>query len=335
MAQLGRMLSRNTWIIPLILLALALAINRSLQENLFELRVLNGNLRVFLPAILLAVGQTIAILSGGIDLSVGSIVSMVNAILVTTMTADSTPDQVILSILVGCGAGLLAGAVNGLSVAYLRLPAFVTTFATSYLFGGLALLILPRPGGSIPSDLPRLYRSTPGDIPFVLYMIVLVVLIWLLLRSTRFGQNLYATGGKADAAYRTGIPVRRVRFTAYLLSGLFAALSALALTLSTSTGNPRSGELMMLNSIVAVVIGGTSLSGGQGGVLGTIFGVILLGTIRNIISFANVDTWSQTLVDALITLAALALPGLIYLVRRVRPQIAARRRSSEYASLST
>lgn len=331
MAQLGRTLTRNPWIVPLILLALALAINRSLQDNLFELRVLNGNLRVFLPAILLAVGQTIAVLSGGIDLSVGAIVSMVNAILVTTMTAESTPDQVIFAILLGCGAGLAAGAVNGLGIAYLRLPPFVTTFASSYLFAGLALRILPRPGGAIPGDLTRLYRSTPGDIPFVLYVIVIVALIWLALRSTRFGQNLYATGGKADAAYRTGIPVRRVRFTAYLLSGLFAALSALALTMSTGTGNPRSGDLMMLNSIVAVVIGGTALSGGRGGVLGTIFGVILLGTIRNIISFANVGTWSQTLVDALITLAALALPGLVYFIRRVLPQFAAKRRSTEYA----
>jgi ribose transport system permease protein len=316
-ATLQRVLFRHSYLFALLLLAVTVAINYALQPNLFELRVLNGNLRLFLPLIILAAGQAIVIIAGGIDLSVGSIVSMCNAILVTTMTAESTPEQVVFAIFAACCAGLAAGAVNGLCVAFLRLQPIVTTYATSSAFAGLALLILPRPGGSIPGDLPRLYRSTPADIPFAVYMIALLILLWLLLRSTRYGQFLFATGGGAEAAYRTGVPVDVIRFSTYMLSGLLAAVAALALTVSISTGNPRIGDMMTLDSIVAVVLGGTRLSGGQGGIIGAVIGVIILGVIRNIISFAEVPTWSQTLVDALIIIAALAGPGLIRFIRQV------------------
>lgn len=313
--NLRRFFSQNTFLFALLLLVIALVINYALQPNLFELRTINRNIRGFLPAIILAIGQTIVIVGGGVDLSIGAIVSMVNAILVSSLTPESTPEQVILAILVGCGAGLMAGAVNGLCVAYLRLQPIVTTYATSFLFSGAALLILPRPGGAIPEVLEDTYRATPLDIPFALYMVVLLMIVWVLLRSTRFGQYLYATGGKADAAYATGVPVNRIRLTSYMLAGLFAAFAALAYTVYTGSGNARSGDDMTLPSVVAVVLGGTRLSGGQGSAIGTIFGVIILGIFRNIISFANIDSWLQTLVNALIIVAALAGPGL---VRRLR-----------------
>jgi ribose transport system permease protein len=317
LATLRRSMSRNSLLFALLLLVIAVAINYSLQSNLFELRVLNGNLRVFLPLAVVVAGQAIVVIGGGIDLSVGAMVSLINTILVTQLNAESTPTQVVLVFLLACGAGILAGAVNGFFVAFLRLQPIVTTYATSFVFSGLALLILPRPGGTIPADLSRLYRSTPGEIPFVLYMMVLLAIVWLLLRSTRFGQFLYATGGKAEAAYATGVPVNFVRFMTYVLSGLFAALGAIALTMSISSGNARIGDDMTLDSIVAVVLGGTRLSGGQGGVIGPMIGVVILGVIRNIISFANVPTWSQTLVDALIIIFALAGPGIIRLLRNI------------------
>lgn len=314
-ARIQQFTSRSVILFSLLLLVVAVGINYALQPNLFELRVLNGNLRVFFPLMLVAAGQTFVILAGGIDLSVGGIVSMVNAILVTTMTAESTPDQVVIALVIACLAGMAAGTLNGFCVAYLRLQPIVTTYASNFVFAGIALLVLPRPGGAIPADLPRLYRSTPLDIPFVVYMILLLVIIWLLIRSTRYGQYVFAIGSNAESAYKTGVPVNEVRFSTYVLSGLFSALGAFMLTLSVSTGNPRIGEQMTLSSVVAVVLGGTRLSGGQGSVIGTIFGTLILGVIRNIISFANVPTWSQTLVDALIIIAALAGPGLVRFIR--------------------
>lgn len=313
--SLQRFISRNPFLFALLVLVVVLAINYYLQPNLFELRSINRNLRNFLPAIILAVGQAIVIIGGGVDLSVGAMVSMVNAILVTLILPESSTEQTLLAIAIAVAAGMAAGLLNGFCVAYLRLQPIVTTYASSFIFAGLALLILPRPGGAIPEALDDLYRSTPLEIPFAIYVIVLLVIVWLILRSTRFGQYLFATGGKAEAAYTTGVPVNRIRMYSYMLAGLFAALAGLAYTVSTGSGNPRSGDAMTLPSVVAVVLGGTRLSGGQGGIVGAIFGVIILGIIRNIISFANIDNWWQTLVNALIILAALAGPGLVRFVR--------------------
>jgi ribose transport system permease protein len=322
--RLQRLTLRHSYLFALLLLVIVAGVNFYLQPNLFQPRVLAGNLRVFFPLILLTIGQTIVIIGGGIDLSVGAMVSMSNAIMVTLITPESTPVEIILGIALTIGAAVLAGAFNGWAVAYLRLQPIVTTYATSFIYGGIALLVLPRPGGQFPRDFLRGYRETPLGIPLPLYFIVAAVIFWLLLRGTRYGQFLYATGGKDDSAYATGVPVNRLRLTTYVWAGFFAALSALALTMSVGTGNPRIGDAMTLDSIVAVVLGGTSLSGGQGGVVGSVFGVLIVGLIRNIISFANVPTWSQTLVDALIIIFALAGPGL---VRFVQAQIKQRRLS--------
>lgn len=308
---------RHPYLFALILLIVAALTNFILQPNLLELRVLNGNMRSFMPLIVVTVGQAIVIMGGGIDLSVGAMVSLVTAVLVTQMTLDASAGQIILVTLLACGVGMAAGALNGFGVAWLRLPPIVTTYATSFIFSGLALWILPRPGGSMPEDFARWYRrATPLNIPLGIWIALVLVLLWYFLRNTKYGNNLFAVGGKAEAAYATAVPVTRVLFSTYVIAGLMSALAALALTLGTSSGDPRIGDAMTLDSIVAVVLGGTRLSGGQGGVAGSILGVIILGLIRNIISFADVPSWYQTLVDALIIIAALAGPGLIQLIRR-------------------
>lgn len=310
---------RYPYLFAAALMVAAVLVNFVLQPNLLDTRVLNGNMRSFLPLIILAVGQTIVIIGGGIDLSVGAMVSLVTAVLVTQMTLDAAAGQIVLVVLLACGVGMAAGALNGFGVAMLRLPPIVTTYATSFIFSGLALWILPRPGGSMPEELARWYRrATPVGIPLGIWIAVALVLLWSFLRNTRYGSNLFAVGGKAEAAYATAVPVTKVVFSTYVIAGLMAALSALALTLGTSSGDPRIGAAMTLDSIVAVVLGGTRLSGGQGGMAGSILGVIILGLIRNIISFADVPSWYQTLVDALIIIIALAAPGLVQLIRRRR-----------------
>jgi ribose transport system permease protein len=216
---------------------------------------------------------------------------------------------------------MVAGALNGLCVAYLRLQPIVTTYATSFIFAGAALWILPRPGGLLPSALTDLYRATPLGLPLALWIAVLIGLAWVAVRRTRYARFLFAVGGDPEAAYATGVPVALMRLSTYVVAGLMAGLSAIALTLNTGTGDPRIGEAMTLPSVVAVVLGGTRLSGGQGGVIGTLMGVVVLSTIRNIISFANVPTWWQTLVDALIIVGALAGPGLIRLIRGQRKDV--------------
>jgi ribose transport system permease protein len=216
-------------------------------------------------------------------------------------------------------AGLLAGAINGFFIAYLRLQPIITTYATSFLYAGLALFILPNPGGGIPANIAALYRdSTPLNLPLAFYVIAILLLIWLYVSSTRFGKFLFAVGGKADAAYETAVPVTLMQFNTYVISGLMAALAGIAITMLSGSGNAEIGGPMTLNSITAVVIGGNAMSGGIGGVAGPVMGAITLGVIQNIISFAHIDTWWETLVKATIIVVALAAPGIINLIRRRR-----------------
>ncbi len=311
-------LRNHTYLVPLLLLLVAVGLNFYFQPNFFQPRVVNGNLRVMLPLMVLAAGQALVIIAGGIDLSVGAMVSLVNVTLVTLVTRESGPPEVLMAIGVALLVGAAAGAVNGLCVAYLRLQPIVTTYATSFLFSGIALAVLPRPGGALPRELTTFYRSAPVGIPATAFGILLLLLLWMLIRRTRFAQYLYAVGGNAAAARASGVRVAFTRFSSYVAMGVFAALSAMMLTLSTGSGNARLGDGMTLPSIVAVVLGGTRLAGGQGGVVGAVIGVAILTIIRNLITFANVPTWYQTLFDAVVILLALAGPGIVRLLRRER-----------------
>jgi ribose transport system permease protein len=311
------LMARYPALFALILLILALVINFLLQPNLFARDTLNSNMRVFLPIVLLSAGQAVVILGGGIDISVGAIVAVVNTILATRVGLEGQPQAMWLYVAISLLVGILAGAINGFFVAHLRLQPIITTYATSFLFGGFALFILPNPGGGIPASIAELYRiSMPFGLPLAFFVIAILLGLWGYIRSTRYGNYLYAVGGKAQAAYETAVPVTWVQFSTYIISGLMAALSGIAITMLAGAGNAEIGAAMTLNSITAVVIGGTALSGGVGGVAGPVMGAMTLGFIQNIVSFAHINTWWETLVKALIIVAALATPGLINLFRR-------------------
>ena len=311
---------RQPALFALFLLVLSVVINLVVQPNMFARETLNSNMRVFLPIILMAVGQAIVILGGGIDISVGAIASIINTVLATRVGLEGSPQEMWTYVFLSLLIGLLAGAINGFFIAYLRLQPIITTYATSFLYAGFALYILPNPGGGIPANVAELYRSsTPLNLPLAFFVILLVLLIWLYLSSTRYGKFLYAVGGRPQAAYETAVPVTWVQFSTYVISGLMAALSGIALTMLSGSGNADIGAPMTLNSITAVVIGGNALSGGVGGVAGPIMGAITLGVLQNIISFADIDTWWETFVRAIIIVVALAAPGIVNLFRRRLP----------------
>jgi ribose transport system permease protein len=311
--------SRRPYLFVLMLLVLTVAVNFIYQPGVFERGTLNSNLRVFLPSIFLAAGQAVVVLAGGIDISVGSIVAIVNTILATQLGTDASPEKTALWLAIVLVVGMAAGAINGFFTAYLRLQPIITTYATSFLFAGLALYILPNPGGAVPSALPTFYRdTTPLGLPLAFFVIILILLGWGLIQQTRYGRYLYAVGGLPEAAYATAVPVNAVQFSTYVISGLMSALAGIAITLLTSSGNAAIGDALTLASVSAVVIGGTALRGGVGGVAGPIIGAVILGLIKNVISFANVDLWWQTFVNAAIIVLALAAPGIIDLFRRKR-----------------
>ncbi|OGO35480.1 MAG: ABC transporter permease [Chloroflexi bacterium RBG_16_57_11] len=310
---------RYPYLLTLIIFIFALLVNLYFQKSILEIGTINNNLRVFLPLVVLAAGQSVVILTGGIDISVGSIVSIVSALLATRVGLEGTANQTLLWFGIALLVGIFAGCINGFFISYLRLQPIITTYATSFLFSGFALFILPQPGGGIPAEVAEVYRTgNPLGLHWAFYVIPALVLLWVLLRQTRFGRYLFAVGGKAQAAYETAVPVNQVIFSTYVISGFMAALSGICIILLTGSGNPQIGDPMTLQAITAVVIGGTVMSGGVGGVAGPIMGAITLGIIKNIISFANIDTWWQTFVNAIIIVTALAAPGIVLLFRRNR-----------------
>ncbi len=307
--------------LSLILLVSTTLLYFILQPNLFRpgiiARLLKSNFRTWLPVILVTIGQSIVIIGGGLDLSNGAIVSVGNVILALTVTTTADPGKNLLMVLAVIGFGLAAGLLNGFFIAYLGLQPVIITFASSFVFSGLALLLLPTPGGDIPRAYTGFYRNTQVlGIPLALIILMLVVLIWTVIRRRKYGRFLVAVGGNPDAAYTTGVPVTWMKISTYVISGLFAALAAISYTLLTGSGFSGSGDDMTLASITGSVLGGISMSGGAGTVLGGVFGGIILGNIRNIISTIKLDSWWRTLVNALVIVLVLAGPGLINLIRR-------------------
>lgn len=298
---------RPPWLLAVAVLFVLASVNWFLQPNFLRPGVLTSNVAAFLPMALVAVGQTYVVLASDIDLSAGAIVSLVNVTVVTIIeTMGGTGTSIALGLAIGIAVGLVAGAVNGFCVAVLRLQAIVTTFATGIVFSGLALWVLPEAGRQVPPEFYTAYAGSWLWVPTVIWILVAAALFAAVVSRTRYYHALRAVGGNMQAAYQTGLPVARVRLGAYVISGLFSALAALALVGETASGDPLIGQALTLSSITAVVLGGTALSGSVGGVAGSILGAFILGLIGNVIFFAQLPFEWQGLVKGLIILAALA-----------------------------
>jgi ribose transport system permease protein len=256
------------------------------------------------PLALAAVGQTLVILTGGFDLSAGAVISIVNVLLATHL--GTTPGSEILWAFIGIGAGALIGAVNGFFVALLRLQPIVVTLAVMFVTEGVTLLVMDKPGGSVPADFSAFFAGSaiPNLLPAPLILIVAVLVIWGLLKQTRFGTALYAIGSDADAARFIGIKVARTTFITYALSGAAYGLAGVMVTAQTSTGDPLVGDPLLLQIFAAVVIGGTVLGGGRGGCVGSVFGAYALMLIVNILLVLNVPAYYGTVVEGLILILA-------------------------------
>ncbi|MFD2174727.1 ABC transporter permease [Rhodobacter lacus] len=306
---------RPAWLLAAATLILLIVINGLVQPGFFDPSVLQSNLTTFLPLVLVAIGQTYVILGGDIDLSVGAIAALVNVVVVSVMAAlGGGHGAIAAGLLAGLGTALLCGMVNGILIALVRLQPMVTTFGTGIIFSALALWVLPQAG----LEVPEAYWSTYGGhvlgVPTVLVILILATLFVVLLARRPFQSWLKAVGGNRSGAFQSGLALNRIRIKAFLLSAVFAGLAALCLTGETATGDPLMGQSLGMGSISAVALGGTLLSGGVGGAIGSMLGALLLGMIGNVIYFAGLPYEYQTLVQGLIVLAALA--GGVVLARR-------------------
>ena len=284
-----------------------LSVYAVLQPRLFTKAVLTATANQGMALVLASMGQTAVVLTAGIDLSIGPIVSLSNA-LASTLFPDSVLGVigvVLLVLLVGAVAGL----VNGLVVVYGRLQPIIVTLATASIYSGFALMLRPRPGGYVPYWYGALLTGRVFDLlPTSLVLLVGVLLfIWWPFRRSRLGLAIYAIGSDERAAYMSGLDINRAKVCAYVLAGFLAALAGLFLTAQTSSGDATIGGVYTLQSIGAVVLGGTSLFGGTGGVAGTIAGAFVIRIISSVLFFAGINPLSQPLFEGLVLLLAISL----------------------------
>lgn len=251
-----------------------------------------------------AMGQTIVILSGGFDLSAAAVISLVNVTL-ASFPADGSVSPWTLGA-VGIGIGLLVGAFNGFFIAFLRLQSIVVTLSTMFILQGITLIVMDKPGGMIE---PRLSEILIGDlvpdwIPMSAALIFALLLFWYWLKRTKLGLAIYAVGGDVESARSAGISTRLVQFAVYVIAGGFYGMAGVFISAQTGAGDPLVGNPMLLQMFAAVVVGGTLLGGGRGGLTGTVLGAYVLMIIVNILLVLNVSAYYSTIAESTILLLA-------------------------------
>ena len=291
----------------MLLLLLVLIVNSFVTVNAWRSSIVISFLNTNAMTVCVSLGVTVVILTGGIDISLGSLVSMCNVAAVQLMVAGVPFYWAIVLTLLAAVAG---GLFNGFMIAYLGVTPLLTTYATSTIFSGLALLISPTPGGSIDSTLLLAFYKKILGIPMVVFWIAAVVIIWKVYKHTPNGMRIYATGCDENKAFLSGINVRHVKLFAYSFAGFAAGVGSICMTCMIGAGDPLVGASVGMTAISGAVIGGVSLSGGKGDMAGSIFGCLFLGYLTNLIVALKFDAYSQTLLKALILLVCVIISVL-------------------------
>jgi len=258
---------------------------------------------------IVAMAQTLVVLTSGIDLSVGAVMVLANCL--ASGIAVGSPLMSAMGVIGVLLVGCLCGAINALIVIFGRLQPIVVTIATGAVYYGAALALRPVPGGDVNTALAdALTGQLPGGVPASLVVLLaVVVIVWLPFRRSMIGRAAYAVGSSEIAAYMSGVPIRRAKFVAYTLSGLLASMAGLFVTFITYTGEASAANAgtYTLYSIAAVVLGGVSLFGGSGSAIGAIFGAFMFRTIGDLLFVFNVEPLWQPLFQGIVLSAAVCL----------------------------
>jgi ribose transport system permease protein len=304
-----------------VLLAIGLVLNIAVQGGAFFTAdnfstVFSSNA----PLIISAMAQFVAILVGGIDLSVGSTMTLVNTLIITLTNKMGWPN--LNAWLFALAAGTAVGLLNGAIIGYLRIPAILATLATSTFVGGVALFVLPRSGGSVPQEMYSLYGGFLLGIPTTVWIIALMILVWALISRFPLGKRIRAVGGNERAAFASGVRTEGVKLFAYALAGFFAGVAGLCLTGLTAAGDPRIGLPFTLNSVAGVILGGTLFNSGWGSIGGTVAGALFFALVNQIVFFVfssvsmifdfTPSPYMQNLLSSLIIVLGLASAVVTY-----------------------
>lgn len=264
------------------------------------------------PLALVGLAQLLVVIVGGIDLSVGALMSLTNVIF-----AVMIPHGVVIALLLTIGVAILCGAFNGALVTFGRLPSIAVTLASLFIFGALAHLVLDRPGAAIPQSVTDV---ASGELaPYVpmgaVWLLVVAVSMWLLLTKTSGGRQIYGVGSAAAGLKAVGQSPNLMRLFAFIGAAMITAVAAILFAGSTATGSPRSGDPYLLNSIAAVALGGASFAGGSGSVAGTLSAATIIALIGNFLFFAGVESYWEYVITAVIIVAIIGIPALAQNVR--------------------
>lgn len=299
-------MSELTTVIALIILMAVITIINS--NFLTANNLLNLLLQVTSNA-LIAFGMTFVILTGGIDLSVGSILALSSA-LTAGLLGSGMP--VTLAILIYLILGCILGMMNGLLISYGKLAPFIVTLATMTIFRGATLVYTN--GNPITKGLSDTFlfqflgQGYIVGIPFpVIIMFIVFIVLYVLLHKTAFGKSVYAIGGNEKAAYISGVKLNKVKIIIYSISGIMASISGLIITSRLSSAQPTAGASYEMDAIAAVVLGGTSLSGGKGRILGTLIGALIIGVLNNGLNIIGVSAFWQQVVKGVVILIAVLI----------------------------
>jgi ribose transport system permease protein len=316
-ANLREVLRRDGWLFGLVGLVIVLLVFTKVIQPSYGAGGIQSLALNVLPLALAAVAQTVVVISGGIDLSIGSMMALTNVVAATQMLNRNDEADVVVAIGVLL-LGVAIGAINGLVIVVTRVADIIVTLAMSFVWAGFALLLL---GGPVRSSQPWLNNLVTGSlinewIPRGLVVLAVVVaIVWIPLRRSRVGLSLYAIGSNRLAAFRSGVSIGRTKVIAYSVTGLFAAMGGLAITAVSGQGSPLPGGYT-LASVAAVVLGGVSLAGGRGGVLGPVLGVIILSLIQTDMTFLRLNSNLATVLQGAILIGVVMLGSLAQLRRR-------------------
>jgi fructose transport system permease protein len=314
--QLGLRLLTAPTAGPLLALVLSMAFFTFKSDRFLDAQNLSLVLQQVMVIGVLAIGQTLVILTAGIDLSVGTVMGF-GSIVMTKLAVDNGVAP-LLALALGIGACVAFGLLNGALVTGIRLPAFIVTLGTLNIAFALTHIYSNDESFSgLPSELlffGRTFTIRGTDFTYgVVLMFVLYALAWYALTQTAWGQHVYAVGNNPEAARLTGIKTNRVLLGVYVLAGLFSGIAAMLLVARTEIGDPNSGQTTEnLDSITAVVLGGTSLFGGRGTVIGTLIGAVIVGVFRNGLTLIGVDAVYQYLVTGILVILAVSVDQLTH-----------------------
>lgn len=302
-------------LIPYIVLFLLIIIIGIIQPNTLNLSWIGVKADATLPLVLATAGQTLVLLTGGTDLSLGGIICLTNSLSATKM-ADNLGSMIGLSIALLI-MGAILGSINGFIIVKLKVQPFIATLITWSIYGGVALWILPTDGGIVPKAFVNTLLAKPGGIPLSLVLILILGVLWIYIKNTSFGISILALGSSEKSEYLNGVNTNRVKITVYALSGLFAASAGLYRTAQVASGSPTAGNNFILMSIAAAVIGGTSLTGGRGSIIGGIIGAFILKLIADLLIFGGLSSnWTSLFQGLLLITIIVFVSGMDLMKRR-------------------